>query len=178
MADEKQRDPFTLFDITHEIKAILRDIEDADIAGDADEVEALHAELEALYDTRDSKHEGYVHVIKNSVASAEGHQAVSDEFGARARALTNLAKRLKERLLDDMEQHDESVVNAGIFKIARQRNSQPSVVLSVEADELPEAYQSVEIKADKDALKEAINAGEEITGVNLKTGEHIRIRVR
>ena len=178
MADEKQRDPFTLFDITHEIKAVLRDIEDADIAGDADEVEALHAELEALYDTRDSKHEGYVHVIKNSVASAEGHQAVSDEFGARARALTNLAKRLKERLLDDMEQHDESVVNAGIFKIARQRNSQPSLVLSIEAEELPSEYQKVTVEADNPVLKEALKAGEKIDGAELEDGEHIRIRVK
>ena len=178
MADEKQRDPYTLFGLTDETKAIVADIVEAEIAGDEDQVQALMAELDALYDAKESKRQGYVYVIKNSLASAVNHKDVAEEFDARAKAHKNLANRLKERLLIDMQHNDEQAVPAGDFKIARQRNSQPSVVLSVEAEELPEAYQSVEIKADKDALKEAINAGEEITGVNLKTGEHIRIRIR
>lgn len=172
-----QKDPFTLFDLTETIKAIISDIIDAESVSDKEQVNALMEELDTLYDARESKHEAYVHVIKNSLAGAENHQSVSDEFGARARALTNLAKRLKQRLLEDMEQHGEEVVNAGIFKIARQRNSQPSVVLHTAADELPEEFQRVTIEADKDALREALNAGETLNGVTLHLGEHIRIRV-
>ena len=133
MADKQQRDPFTLFDIRGDIKAIILDIVDAEIAGDKDEVKALMAELDELYDSKESKHEGYVHVIKNSLAGAEGHQSVSDEFGKRATALTNVAIRLKERLLADMQEHGEEAVPAGIFKIARQANSIPSLILEIDA---------------------------------------------
>ena len=174
----ERTDPFTLFEISGKAKAIISDIIDAEIAGDADEVNALVEELDDIYGAREAKHEGYVHVIKNALTAAEGHKAEADAFAARARALNNLAKRLKERLVDDLQSHDESVVNAGIFKIARQRNSQPSVVLDVDAEDLPEAYQKVTVEADKDALKYAINAGEVIDGVNVVTGEHIRIRVK
>lgn len=178
MANEQQRDPFTLFELTQQIKAIILAIEDADIAGDVDEVERLHAELDGLYDSRESKHEGYVYVIKNSLVGAEGHQAVSDEFGKRARALNNIAKRLKARLLEDMKIHGEEVVPAGIFKIARHTNSNPSLILSIDAEDLPSEYQKIIVEADNDALKQTLKAGEKIEGAALERGEHIRIKAK
>ena len=177
MAD-KSRSPFTLFELSDKVKAIISDIIDAEIAGNDDEVKTLLAELDELYDARETKHEAYVYVIKNSLATSEACKSEADAFENRARALKNLAKRLKERLLFDMKQHDEEAVPAGIFKIARQRNSQPSVIIDIEPEDLPRDYQKVNIEPDKDALKQAINAGETINGVDLKTGEHIRIRVK
>ena len=178
MADKHQKDPFTLFDLTKEIKAIILDIVDAEIAGDKDEVKALMAELDEFYDARESKHEGYVKVIKNSLAGAENHQSVSDEFGKRATALKNLAKRLKETLLDDMEQHGEEAVPAGIFKIARQQNSVPTVNVLIPDEDLPAEYQNVTVEADKTALRRAIKNGTEIDGVDMEYGEHVRIRAK
>ena len=178
MADEKRKDPYTLFELTDKIKAIVADIVEADIGGDEDEVQALIEELDTLYDAKESKRQGYVHVIKNSLASAVNHKGVAEDFEARAKAHTNLAKRLKERLLFDMQENDEQAVPAGDFKVARQRNSQPSVVLSIEAEDLPSEYQQVTVNPDKDALKYALKRGEVIDGVDLETGEHIRIYVR
>ena len=178
MADTKRKDPYTLFGLTDEVKAIVADIVEAEIAGDADEVQALIEKLDTLYDAKEAKRQGYVHLIKNSLASAVNHKGVAKDFDARAKAHTHLAKELKERLLIDMIENDEQVVPAGDFKIARQRNSQPSVVLDVDPEDLPSDYQKVTIEADKDALKYAINAGEVIDGVNVVTGEHIRIRVK
>lgn len=178
MADKQQRDPFTLFDLRDEIKAIIADIIDAEIAGDEDEVEALMEELDELYEAKETKHEGYVYVIKNSLGSGANHKAEAKAFDVRGNALINLAKRLKKRLLEDLQQHGEEVVNAGKFKIARQSNSQPSLVLSVDAENLPSDYQKVTVEADNDALKQALKAGEKIVGAKLEKGEHIRIRVR
>ena len=172
----KRKDPFTLFELSSEVKHIIGDIVDAEIAGDTDAVDALVAKLDTAYDAREAKHESYVHVIKNALTAAKGNKAEADDFSARARALNNLAKRLKKRLVEDLQASGESEVNAGKFRIARQRN-QPSVVLSVDAEDLPAEYQKVEIKADKDALRYAINAGETIEGVNLETGEHVRFYV-
>ena len=178
MTEEKQpRNPFTLFDLSDKIKAIIADIIDAEIAGDEDEVEALLEELDAFYDARESKREAYVYVIKNSLATSQACKAEAKAFDVRGNALSNLAKRLKERLLFDLQQDGTEKAPAGIFKIARQLNSQPSLIVEIDAEDLPGDFQKVIIEADNDALREALNAGETIKGARLELGEHIRIRV-
>ena len=178
MVEKQPRNPFTLFDLSDKIKAIIADIIDAEIAGDKDEVEALLDELDSFYDARASKREAYVYVIKNSLATSKACKAEAKAFDVRGNALMNLAKRLKERLLFDLQHDGEDVVNAGIFKIARQRNSQPSLIVDIEAVDLPADFQKLTVEVDTDALKAALNAGEKIKGARLELGEHIRIRVR
>ena len=178
MTDKQPKNPFTLFELSDEIKEIIGDIIDAEIAGDKDEVQALLEELDGLHEARESKHEGYVHVIKNSLITGEACKTEAKAFDVRGSALLNLAKRLKERLLFDLQQHGEETVPAGIFKIARQSNSQPSLILDIEAEDLPSDYQKLTIEVDTDALKQALKAGEKIDGAKLEKGEHVRIRVK
>ena len=55
----QERNPvkhLTIFDLRAEIEQILDEIVDAEIAGNTDAVEALHAELDKLYDARSKKH--------------------------------------------------------------------------------------------------------------------------
>ena len=178
MADKTPKNPFTLFELSDKIKAIIGDIIDAEIAGDEDEVQALIAELDGLHEARESKHEAYVHVIKNSLSTGEACKTEAKAFDVRGNALLNLAKRLKERLLFDLQQHEQESVPAGIFKIARQTNGMPSLVLDIEPEDLPREYQKVTVEEDTTALRQALNAGEKIDGVKLEKGEHVRIRVR
>ena len=170
------RDPFTLFKLTDEIKALIADIADADV--DGEDLESLYEELDSLYASRADKLVGYVKVIKNSLHASEGQKEIADLFDKRATALKNIAKRLKETLLADLEIHGEKSVTAGDFKIARQKNSVPTLDIKVDAEALPEAYQIVEIEADTDALREALKRGEQIDGASLEKGEHIRIRAK
>ena len=79
--------PFSLFDLTNTITALIRDIIDAQIAGDEEEIQNLMEELDSLYDARSEKYEGYIHSI-----------------AARSRAMKNLAQRLKTILLHDLKQ--------------------------------------------------------------------------
>ena len=174
----KQKDPFTLFELTDEIKAIIADIVDADIAGDTEEVRALMQELDEFHDKRSDKLEAYVRVIKNSIATAKNRRAEAEEFAKRARALENLAKRLKRTLLYNLREHGEEVANAGDFKITRRENPQPTVKVSVEGWELPEEFQRLKPEPDKDALRVALQAGDKVDGVTLEDDEHIRIGVR
>ena len=167
----------TLFQLTAEIAELVDDIVDADLAKDPDELDALHGELAALYDARTEKHEGYVHVIKNAEAAAEACKAEAHLFFARATALQNLAKRLKETLRADLEYHDEKSITTGAFKIARQ-NGQKKVVVRVAPADLPAEYQRVTIEADKPALKGALRDGTEIDGVELQSTEQLRIRAK
>lgn len=167
----------TLFELTDTISNLVDDIVDAQMAGDTDEVDALFSELDNLYEARDAKHEGYVHVIKNADASAKNCQAEAELFSKRATALKNLSGRLKETLRADMEMHGENATTAGRFKIARQ-NGPARVVVLIDPTELPTDYQRVTVDPDKSALKDALKTGDVIEGVELEPTEHIRIRVK
>ena len=92
---------FRPFEITDTLEVIRRDIIDAQIAGDDDEIQALMEKLDALYSERNEKHEDYIHVIKNAEMEAK--------------ALNTLAKLLRGTLLDDMIQHGEKQNNVGKF---------------------------------------------------------------
>lgn len=168
----------TLFQLNDEMIDLIDDIIEAMITGDTDLVDELMETLANLYAARAEKHEAYVHVIKNAEAAAEACYREANGFYARNKALKGLAKRLKDTLMSDLQQHGENSTTAGTFKIARQKNSQPSVILNIEADALPTEYQRITIEADKEALKDALNSGEAIDGVALVTGEHVRIRIK
>ncbi len=148
---------FTPFEITDTLEVIRRDIIDAQIAGDEDEIQALMEKLDALYSERSEKHEGYIHVIKNAEMEAK--------------ALNTLAKLLRGTLLDDMIQHEEKQNNVGKFRLSRRNGAR--VVLHIDAGDLPEEYRR--ITADKTALRRALSGGEVIEGVELEPTEHVRI---
>ena len=148
---------FTPFEITDTLEVIRRDIIDAQIAGDEDEIQALMEKLDALYSERREKHEDYIHVIKNAEMEAK--------------ALNTLAKLLRGTLLDDMIQHGEKQNNVGKFRLSRRNGAR--VVLHIDAGELPEAYRR--ITADTTALRRVLSGGEVIEGVELEPTEHVRI---
>ena len=160
----------TLFELTDAITDIIDDLVDALMADDTEAVESLIEELDSLYSARSEKHEGYIHVIKNAEAAADACYKEANAFYARNKAL-------KDTLMADLHQHGETRTTAGTFKIARQKNSQPSVILNIAAEALPTDYQRITIEANKEALKDALKNGTEIDGVSLETGEHLRIRV-
>ena len=148
---------FTPFEITETLEVIRRDIIDAQIAGDEDEIQALMEKLDALYSERSEKHEDYIHVIRNAEMEAK--------------ALSTLAKLLRGTLLDDMIQHGEKQNNVGTFRLSRRNRAR--VVLHIDAGDLPEAYRR--ITADRNALRRALSGGEVIEGVELEPTEHVRI---
>ena len=148
---------FTPFEITDTLEVIRRDIIDAQIAGDEDEIQALMEKLDALYSERSEKHEDYIHVIRNAEMEAK--------------ALNTLAKLLRGTLLDDMIQHGEKQNNVGTFRLSRRNGAR--VVLHIDAGDLPEAYRR--ITADRNALRRALSGGEVIEGVELEPTEHVRI---
>ena len=112
---------FTPFEITDTLEVIRRDIIDAQIAGDEDEIQALMEKLDALYSERSEKHEDYIHVIRNAEMEAK--------------ALNTLAKLLRGTLLDDMIQHGEKQNNVGKFRLSRRNGAR--VVLHIDAGDLP-----------------------------------------
>ena len=94
----------------------------------------------------------------------------------RARAVETLAKRLRNYLLWDMQQHNEEWIQAGRFKISR-RNTE-RVKLTGPVDALPAKYKKIVTTADKMGLKRALKAGETVIGAELESGEYVEFRIR
>ena len=166
-------DPYTLFDVSDEIKQITAELGHAQLARDYDLIEELTDEIIHLISLHENKYEATVHVILNSTNAAKANQEVASQFQAKATAQNNLAKQLKERLKEDMKLHGLKTMNAGIYTVRTQKNSVPSLNVDIDPEELPEQFQKVE--ADTDELRHALSIGEEVDGVTLEKGEHIRI---
>ncbi len=162
-----------LFEISAAIEDVCRRIGEA---GDAESPELI-AELERLFESREQKHVGYVHVIKNTHATLTGLRAEITLFKNRVRALMQLEARLKSALQVDLKRHGETSVLAGNYRIARQ-TGQKRVVVNVPNETLPAEYQHVRTAADRVGLKHALEQGEQIEGVELQDTEHIRIRAK
>ena len=167
------KDPYTLFDISDEMKQIIADMTEAQAEKDLELVNALTTELIEMIEMHGNKYEATVHVIKNSLAAAEYNKAIADEFQSIATAHNKLAKTLKERLHEDMKFHHLDEVNAGIYVVRTATNPTAKLEVYVDADKLPEQFQKIEV--DTDELRYALSVGEEVEGAELVKGQHIRI---
>ena len=174
--EHASKDPYTLFDISGDMKRIIINITEAQQDKNLELVNELTDELIDMMDLHTDKYAGYAYTIKNSLNAADGAQGIANEFQAIATAHTNLARRLKERLQQDMENHGIEKLNAGIFSIRTQVNSIASLKVSAEPEELPERFQRIEI--DNEELRFALANGEEVDGAELVKGRHVRITAK
>ena len=171
-----KKNPFSIFDISHEITEITSEIVYAEMNGDTELVNSLFDKLEMMHAFRSEKHEAYIHVIKNAENAVTGHRAQADEHRQRASALENLSARLKRNLVLDLKLHKEDSTTAGEFKLARRKMH--SVIIHGEVEDLPEQFQRVKIEPEKMELKRALKRGEEVDGVELTETEHLRISLK
>lgn len=165
---------WSLYELSEEIREVLQAIMDST---DESEVEELLQDLDGWHASRDKKLEGYGHVIRNSESTAKSLREEAKAFTTRAAQLETLSRRLKARAQQDMESHGETTVSAGRFTLRRQA-SPARVEVSVPVESLPCAFHHVTVKADKTALKIALEAGVPVEGAELIRGEHLRIRLK
>ena len=163
----------TFFDIRGEIRSIVGAITEAQVERDSELVSELTDELIALMDKHEDKYELYAYVIKNSINGEQKRREIAYPSNAEARSLKNLAELLKQRLKDDMKQHNLKEIEVGIHTIRIEEDDIPTVIVSIPAEQLPERFQRVE--PNKIKLRSAIINGEKVEGVTLELGEHIRI---
>lgn len=162
-------------DIKGEITSVVEDIMEARVENDQGLVSELTDKLIALMDKHEDKYELYASTIKRSAAGAEERKEKIRSDRAKVTALTKLEEQLRQRLKDDMKQHNLNVVNAGFFTIRVRKDDMPTVIVNIPAEQLPERFQRRKVEPDKPKLKSAIIDGEEIEGVHLELGDHIEI---
>jgi len=157
-----------LFTIETEYLQLMDQIQEAE----GEITEELAEQLKINETQLQGKSIAYLEVIKG----LEGRKTTIDEEIKRLQAIKkredNLAKRLKERLLEAVNLFGE--FTSGTHTFGTRKSS------SIEVEDvngLPKEFKVVKVteQADKKALKEAIKAGEEIEGVELVEKLNLKI---
>lgn len=131
---------------------------------DAETGEVDTDKLDALAMLRDEKLESIALWIKDLKAEAEALKAEKLAFAARQSAAENRAESLKNYLTGFLKGEKFKTTRCAIsFRKTE------SVKITNEL-ELPPEFTSVEIKADKNAIKQAIKNGQTVTGAEIVEG--------
>lgn len=156
------------------LEEIGGDVSDAEIEKQIDDF------LADLTMQRDKKLDGYASLIVELQSRGEAR-------AAEARRLIDLAnddmekgRKLQERLKAFFERTNVSKVETFRFKLSVVKNGGKTPVAlnaALNFAELPEEYRKVRFDPDKDAIREALEAGEKLDFARLEQrGTHLRIK--
>ncbi|WP_435931443.1 siphovirus Gp157 family protein [Moraxella bovoculi] len=164
-----------LYEITVEVEnriIALQDRLDEDGAPPTDE--ELQEILDLIEGDLSAKVKAYGYVVKNT-------QSNVDELDSEIKRLTAKKRKLQKRT-DTLKSSMQTAMEiAGIDKIddpvmpIRLQNSPKSLHLSVPVEELPDAFQNIEISVKTTQLKKALADGMKVKGAELVQHKHIRI---
>jgi hypothetical protein len=167
----------SLYAIKSEMESILDAILDGGIDGQEAQ-DALNAHLEGLDAALEDKADDYAGMIQSLNLRAEARKAEAARMRQLAETDAALADRLKERLKEAMEATGKLKLDTPRFKLSVAGNGgkQPLEV-AVEPTALPQEFQAVEVRANKDAIRAALEAGVTVPGCTLlPRGTGLRIR--
>lgn len=136
----------------------------------------LEARLEGIEAGLKEKVERVALVVRNLEAVAKGYDEEAARLKAQARARERSAKSLKEYLRIQLATAGLDVVEGERAKVRLQKNSAPSVQVTVHPEKLPPRFRQVKVDADKKKLLKAWKDGRKIPdGVKVEYGSHVRI---
>lgn len=160
---------YSIIDELAEIEAVLEER-----GGDLDD--EIEARLDAIESDFEAKIERLCGWRANLLGTAKAYQDEADRMSKRARTLTRTADSLKRYLHAQLYRAGRTKLEAGTWRLRVQSNSQPSVIVSVAPETLPEEYTVVRVDANRRALLDAAERGETLpAGVVVTRGSHLRI---
>ena len=161
-----------LFEISHDYRAVLDRVDDAEGVLD----ESLEADLDAVVGAMEEKVEACIVVLRELDAEAAAIKVEEQRLATRRKAREAGAERLRAYV-------GRCLTLAGTRKIATPTavvslRASSSVVVDVAPEALPEAYRRTKttVDVDKVALKAAIERGETIEGVSIVTRDSVQVR--
>ena len=160
----------TLFEISQELQALHERIEA--LGGDVTDP-AVEQEIDDWFDRlgteRDHKLDNYAALISELEARAEARKAEARRLADRARRDQERADYLKQRLVLFFQQHGLKTIETPRYRLTVQRSGgRPPVVLKVDdPEQLPEAFQRWRVSPDLNAIREALEAGEQLDFADL-----------
>lgn len=164
----------TLYELTGDYEILLHMLfdEEEDEQCILDTLEGIEGEIEA-------KADGYAKVIRNLESSIAGIKGEQDRLSRRRKMLEGNISRLKRHLFEAMKFTGKTKFKTDLFSfsIAKNGGKQPLEIFTEDARSVPEAFQKQVVEIDKEAVREALEKGEELEFAALKErGESLRIR--
>ena len=163
----------TLYDLTNDYMELLQMAEDPDI-----DEQAFMDTLEGIDGALEDKADGYAKVIRNLEADAAACDAESKRLRNKKQTIENNIKRMKSVLQFAMQMTGKTKFKTALFTFGIRKNPASVVIDAANVRNFPEQYiiESEPI-LDKKALKDALKAGEDMTGLcHLEQSESLSIR--
>ena len=162
----------SLYDIGSRYAALLEKMENAE----GDEALDVLDELAMMDDELEVKAENYIRIIKDKEAEADGFKKEADRLTAKRQAAENVAKRLKQAMLDAMKLAGKVELPTSIGKWKVQANPLSCEVLDI--NKVPQEWHiKCDDKIDKVGLiKHYKMTGELVDGCEFKQTEGIRFK--
>ena len=131
--------------------------------------------LEEIEDDIDTKLVGCCKALKSMVCVSKAIEAERKALKDREERIERHVEQLKEYIRHNMERMEWTKRNAGPFRLSIVNNSQPSVhILDLEA--VPSKFDKIaEREVSLTQIKIAIDKGEQVPGVELVRGKHLRV---
>jgi len=180
----------TLLDITKDLRVLdelMGDLDGALVQTDGE----VTPEIQAMIDAIDSwmaeldadlegKVDNYAALVTELLARAEVRKAEADRLAKRARIDTDNAKWLKARLLGELQERGLKVVDTPRYRVSVAGNGGkiPLVVTDEARLMADERFVRVERSLDAAAVREALDAGDDLQGAATfgERGSHLRIK--
>jgi hypothetical protein len=165
----------SLYEISGDLQMVEAALVDAQ---DAEATALIEQFLSDLATERDHKIDNYCGLIRELQSRSETRAAEADRIRQLAIVDRNAVERLKERLLDNFVANGVKKVETEHFRVTRAKTGgKASLELDpIEPAEMPERFLVLRLDPNKDAIRAALEAGEEIPFARLRErGEHLRI---
>jgi hypothetical protein len=159
---------------------------------DQDSQEALFEHLETVDLELEIKSECVAHKIQEKKYEIDVFDQEIKRLQARKKTLQNEMDGAKFYLKQQMEKVGKASIKGRVLNIKIQKNSQPTLIIEDET-KIPSTYKIGQISRpldlipenmleetfiliNKNMIKDAVSNGEEVSGVRLENGTHLRIR--
>lgn len=152
-----------LYDLSEQYSDLL------DLAQNVGEGVDYEAMLQGMEGAIADKLDGYCKVIKTLEGEAEAVKAESERLAQRKTALENQVKRMKDAMKSNMLKLDLDKHKSTLFTVSITKPRQRVEVTNI--DIVPKKLLRIKKEVDKAAVKELIDAGKKVKGVELIYGE-------
>ena len=138
-------------------------------------------ELEELMGRNESavkdKMKGYIMVIRQLQAREQAALEEKRRLDTISKRAGNAASRLKSYILHHMEVMDVRSIDTDLGKVYVSRSGRPKLVINKTAEELPPSFAKYVKEPDKDAIRAALDSGQDISDIAHyeEPSKHIRI---
>ncbi len=162
-----------LYEMTDAWNAIIASLEESE---DGTVSEKLAEHLTELEMNIGQKFDGCGRLIRGYLADETAYKTEAERLTKLARTSAAHAKWLKGYVKEQMEQLGETKLQTELFKFAIQRNGQSSVRV-LDLGIVPHEFDvEQERKVNLKDIAKAVEDGEEVLGVEVTRGTHLRVR--